>query len=272
MMKWLLLILVAAAAISPALAHEARPGFLQIIEETPAKYTFTWRRSLNARDLEQVSPIIPENCFTVGARSISKSGQSQSETWELACDSPLTGLELSGLVGTQNEVFLDIRLLDRSPITALLQSGTTSVDFDTSASGIIEYLRIGVEHLVFGIDHVLFVICLFLFIRTPIKLIQTLTACTIAHSLTLGLTVLGLAYPPQRPVEALIAISILFLCREFMLPEHKRSYMTVNAPWLMAFGFGLLHGFGFAGALGDIGLPQDQLLLSLFLKSISSFF
>ncbi|MEM6415449.1 MAG: HupE/UreJ family protein [Pseudomonadota bacterium] len=107
-----------------------------------------------------------------------------------------------------------------------------------------------------------------LFIRTPIRLIQTLTAFTLAHSLTSGLTVLGLAYPPQRPVEALIAISILFLCREFMLPDHRRSYITMNAPWVMALGVGLLHGFSFAGALGEIGLPQNQLLLSLFLFNV----
>ncbi|MEM6415818.1 MAG: HupE/UreJ family protein [Pseudomonadota bacterium] len=268
MMRWLFIIVLMMTSFGAAIAHEARPGFLQVIEETPATYSFTWRRSLTARDLALVSPIIPEDCSIVGVPSITKSGQSRSEVWRLECESPLTGLEFSGLLGTQNEVFLDVQLIDRPPIKALLQSKTARIDFETPQSGVIEYLRIGVEHLVFGIDHVLFVICLFLFIRTPIRLIQTLTAFTLAHSLTLGLTVLGFAYPPQRPVEALIAISILFLCREFMLPEHRRSYITMNTPWVMAFGFGLLHGFGFAGALGDIGLPQNQLLLSLFLFNV----
>ncbi|MEM7662749.1 MAG: HupE/UreJ family protein [Pseudomonadota bacterium] len=256
------------ALASPAVAHEVRPAFLQITETEPLEYEFVWRRSIDANDLARISPIIPEDCSVTSAPLMSIDNQSRSETWTLKCESAILELEFSGLSGTSKEIFLDVRLIDRAPISTLLRSGSSRIDFDNAQSGTLEYFRIGIEHLIFGIDHVLFVICLFLFVRTPIVLIQTLTAFTLAHSLTLGLSVLEIAYLPQRPVEALIALSILFLCREYLLPEAMRSQLTKSAPWLMAFGLGLLHGFGFAGALGDIGLPKDQILPALFLFNI----
>ena len=130
------------------------------------------------------------------------------------------------------------------------------------------YLVIGVEHLVFGIDHVLFVIGLFLFIRQPIPLLKTITAFTVAHSMTLALSVLDLVKLQQGPVEAIIALSILFLARELVQDESQRSTFTRGRPWIMAFLFGLLHGLGFAGALADIGLPEDTLWLSLLLFNV----
>jgi hypothetical protein len=99
-------------------------------------------------------------------------------------------------------------------------------------------------------------------------LLKTITAFTIAHSVTLALSVLGLVSLPQQPVEAVIALSILFLARELMLPETQRSTLTRVRPWIMAFAFGLLHGFGFAGALVDIGLPREQLALALLLFNV----
>ena len=130
------------------------------------------------------------------------------------------------------------------------------------------YLTLGVEHLIFGIDHVLFVIGLVLFIPNHWSLLKTITAFTLAHSITLALSVLELVRLPQGPVEAVIALSILFLARELTMPEERRSALTRGRPWIMALLFGLLHGFGFAGTLADIGLPRDQLALSLFLFNV----
>ena len=127
---------------------------------------------------------------------------------------------------------------------------------------------LGVEHLLFGIDHVLFVIGLVLFIPGRLDLLKTITAFTIAHSLTLALSVMEIVQVPQAPVEAIIALSILFLARALVLPEERRSALTRTRPWVMALVFGLLHGLGFAGVLAEIGLPPDQLALSLLLFNV----
>ena len=142
------------------------------------------------------------------------------------------------------------------------------LDLQDPVPPIAAYLTLGVEHLIFGIDHILFVIGLVLFIPDRWMLLKTITAFTVAHSLTLALSVLELVRLPQGPVEAVIALSILFLARELMLPEEKRSALMRVRPWLMAFTFGLLHGFGFAGALADIGLPEGDLALALFLFNV----
>ena len=127
---------------------------------------------------------------------------------------------------------------------------------------------IGIEHLIGGIDHVLFVIGLVLFIRSPWMLLKTITAFTLAHSITLALSILGIVSLPQAPVEAVIALSIVFLARELAQPEEQRSALTRSSPWLMAFAFGLLHGLGFAGVLREIGLPEDALFSSLLLFNV----
>ncbi len=122
--------------------------------------------------------------------------------------------------------------------------------------------------MLFGIDHILFVIGLVLYIKGFWPLVKTITSFTIAHSITLGLAVVGAVQVPQAPVEAIIALSIVFLARELLLTEAQRSRVTQQRPWLMAFAFGLLHGFGFAGALSDIGLPQDALAVALLLFNL----
>ncbi len=124
------------------------------------------------------------------------------------------------------------------------------------------------EHLLLGLDHILFVVGLVLFIGNTWTLVKAITAFTVAHSITLACSVLGLISLPQGPVEAVIALSILFLARELVEPPERRSRITMGRPWLMAFAFGLLHGFGFAGALTEIGLPPDRLAISLFLFNL----
>ena len=114
----------------------------------------------------------------------------------------------------------------------------------------------------------LFVIGLVLFIRSPWMLLKTITAFTLAHSITLALSILGIVSLPQAPVEAAIALSIVFLARELAQPEGQRSALTRSSPWLMAFVFGLLHGLGFAGVLREIGLPEDALFSSLLLFNV----
>ena len=150
----------------------------------------------------------------------------------------------------------------------ILRPADPSLDLSADNAESVSYLVIGIEHLVFGLDHVLFVIGLVLFIRAPLMLLKTITAFTIAHSITLALSIFELVSLPQGPVEAVIALSIVFLARELAQEEQQRSALTRSQPWVMAFAFGLLHGLGFAGALNDIGLPEDAVALSLLLFNI----
>ena len=136
------------------------------------------------------------------------------------------------------------------------------------ARPIVGYLRLGVEHLLSGVDHILFVVGLVLLVSGTWMMLKSITAFTVAHSITLVLSIFGIVHLPQAPVEAIITLSIVFLARELMLPLNQRSVLTMSKPWLIAFAFGLLHGFGFAGALAGIGLPQGQLALSLFLFNL----
>jgi hydrogenase/urease accessory protein HupE len=130
------------------------------------------------------------------------------------------------------------------------------------------YTVLGVEHILGGIDHLLFVLGLMLIVRSRWLLVKTITAFTVAHSVTLGAATLGWVHVPQPPVEAVIALSIVFLARELARQRHGRAGLVERYPWIVAFIFGLLHGFGFAGALREVGLPQTEIPLALFTFNI----
>lgn len=121
------------------------------------------------------------------------------------------------------------------------------------------YLLLGVDHILFGLDHLLFVLGVLLLISGPVKLVQTITSFTVAHSITLGFAVLGFASLPSAPIEFLIALSIVFLARESLLKDQGRATLAQKRPWIVAFAFGLFHGFGFAGALGELGLRDSDI-------------
>ena len=125
------------------------------------------------------------------------------------------------------------------------------------------YTWLGIEHILLGIDHLLFVLALLLIVNGKRRLLWTITAFTIAHSLTLAGATLGIVQIPQKPVEAVIALSILFLAMEIVHGQRGRPGAAARWPWLVAFVFGLLHGFGFAGALAEVGLPQQAIPLAL---------
>ena len=125
------------------------------------------------------------------------------------------------------------------------------------------YFALGVEHILAGVDHLLFVLGLLFLVGSWGRLIGTVTAFTVAHSLTLAAATLGLVYVPQKPVEAAIALSIAFVAADILRTDDARKSLTRRAPWIVAFVFGLLHGLGFAGALSDVGLPEHAVPLAL---------
>ena len=261
----LLALMLAAAS---AQAHEVRPAYLQIAETEPGVFSVLWKQPILQDRRLPIDPVLPEQCTPLSPVMREVTGSALLQNWTVECPLREGTIHISGLSRTITDVMVELSRLDGDTATHLLRPNSPSLSLDDPSPQVAAYLTLGVEHLVFGIDHVLFVIGLVLFIPSRWALLKTITAFTLAHSITLALSVLELVRLPQGPVEAVIALSILFLARELTLPEEARSALTRGRPWIMALLFGLLHGFGFAGALADIGLPRDQLALALFLFNV----
>ena len=260
--------LVLAVAAPFAAAHEVRPAYLEISETAPAQFQVLWKQPVLADRRLPIDPVLPAGCDPAPAAAPRHTGSALIQTWKVSCPLDNGTLSVSGLSATLTDVLVRISYLNGDSVSRVLRPSDPLLNLADPAPAVGAYLLLGVEHLLLGIDHILFVVGLVLFIRSPKVLVATVTAFTIAHSITLALSVLEVVRLPQGPVEAVIALSILFLARELMVPEARRSRITRAAPWVMAFAFGLLHGFGFAGALADIGLPRDQLAMSLLLFNL----
>ena len=264
-----LLIVVALGLIpSAGLAHEVRPAYLEIRETAPGTFAVTWKQPVLADRRLAIEPALPPECGRAAVQLPEHTGSALLERWETHCDLTRGTLRIDGLAATLTDALVRITYLNGDVRSQILKPADPSLDLAADTPAIGGYFLLGIEHLLLGIDHILFVVGLVLFIRSPWTLVKTVTAFTVAHSVTLALSVLGLVVLSPGPVEAVIALSILFLARELMVPEARRSRLTVAAPWIMAFAFGLLHGFGFAGALADIGLPRDQLAVSLLMFNL----
>ncbi|MGE0625331.1 MAG: HupE/UreJ family protein [Pseudomonadales bacterium] len=262
------LLLLALLPALAAVAHEVRPAYLSIEETEPGVHRVTWKQPVLGEYRLALDPVLPEHCEVLSEGLPENTGAALISRWDVRCDLSHGVIFIQGLSRTLTDVMVRITRLDGEQQTYMLKPDAPTLDLQDPVPPIAAYLTLGVEHLIFGIDHILFVIGLVLFIPDRWMLLKTITAFTVAHSLTLALSVLELVRLPQGPVEAVIALSILFLARELMLPEEKRSALMRVRPWLMAFTFGLLHGFGFAGALADIGLPEGDLALALFLFNV----
>ena len=263
-------ILLAAAALAspPLTAHEVRPAYLQIAETEPERFRVLWKQPIVQDRRLPIDPVLPNDCPPLADPVPEVVSGALVQQWEVACPLDQGAVHISGLARTLTDVMVEIKRLDGEQLTALLRPNSPSLDLGDPAPQVAAYLWLGVEHLLFGIDHVLFVIGLVYLIPSRWELLKTVTAFTLAHSVTLALSVLEMVRLAQGPVEAVIALSIVFLARELLQPPERRSQLTGRRPWIMAFIFGLLHGFGFAGALADIGLPRDQLAPALLLFNI----
>jgi len=176
-------------------------------------------------------------------------------------------IEFPWLEGTMTRLMVEIEWLDGARLLRIATAGARTLTVYGGTDGLaslkpvaFDYARLGVEHILTGFDHLLFVVALTLLVRKRRPLLVTITAFTVAHSLTLAATVLGLVTVPAAPVEATIALSIVLVCAECLRPGDS---LTRRAPWLVAFAFGLLHGLGFASALMDIGLPDKHIPAAL---------
>jgi hydrogenase/urease accessory protein HupE len=256
--------------MQPAHAHEVRPAYLQIDEVGPGRYQLLWRTPVLAGMRLPVVLRLPDEIHDVIEPAAQELSDSLVERRLFDAGSQgLAGrrIEFVGLQATLTDVLVRVQMLDGTHSSTLVRPSQPWVDITTSRGpfGVAgAYLMHGTEHILFGYDHLLFVLALILIVRSTRMLLLTVTAFTVAHSITLSLATLGVMHVPGPPVEATIALSILLLACEIVRSGQGRASLTAKWPWLVAFSFGLLHGFGFASALTEIGLPQGDIPLALF--------
>ena len=251
---------------SQCFAHEMRPAFAQLVE-TEEGISATLRQPL-------VPGFRPDLALDLGGCRVGAEIISQRQegtliqSWQEYCDQALSQstLAIRNLYPGVSEVLVSITHLDGSVQRFVVRPDNPVVNLGEADSPLLPaYLELGIEHLLAGLDHVLFVIALMVLITDRWRLIATITAFTIAHSITLALSTFELLQISQSAVEALIALSLLFMAVEML---SKTPSLTSNYPWLISFGFGLIHGLGFAGVLREVGLPDDAALWALLLFNI----
>jgi hypothetical protein len=269
----LLALVVLARGVS---ALEVRPASLELHEVSAGRFDVVWKQPLAGDRRLRIDPVFPMECRAESRGASVPAAGALVERFDLDCSAAqppgLEGrtLRVAGLERTLTDVLVRVHRLDGEASTHLLRPVAPSwVVGGAGGAAVAAYLRLGVEHLVFGVDHVLFVLGLLLLVRRPLALVEVVTAFTVAHSVTLALSATGVVRLAQGPVEAVIALSILFLAVELAKQQRGADLgLAGRSPWIVAFGFGLLHGFGFAGALAEIGLPRGDAALALLLFNV----
>jgi hypothetical protein len=264
----LILVIGLLSLVVPAQAHEIRPAYLEIVEQSEGQFQIAWKQPVIDGRRLVVDPVLPETCT---ARSEPQTGLLDGAVvskWQAQCDMRSGEIRISGLERTLTDVFVKLSYLDGDERTAVLKPSGPVLDLSTAqAAAAPAYIQLGFEHILSGPDHLLFVAGLLALVRLR-KLFWVITAFTLAHSLTLALTMFGLVSLAPGPVETLIAISIVLIAVEAVNALDGRPSFASRWPWLISFSFGLLHGFGFAGALGEIGLPERAELAALVFFNI----
>ena len=269
MIRVLLLVISLFALTAPARADDLRPGFLELTQVDAAHWQMVWKAPIVGGLATRSRPSLPDFC-TIGEGAPRLSGSSLVVSLEVVCTHPLDGAQI-GLAGMETgftDALVRIAPLDRPVQAERLTPDSPYVTVATEPDRwkvARTYFDLGVEHILEGYDHLLFVLSLVLLIRRWKQVAVTVTAFTVAHSITLALTTLGLVFVARRPLEICIALSIVFLAVEIVKEraDDAPRRMAARLPWLVAFAFGLLHGFGFAAALGEIGLPDGELPTAL---------
>jgi hypothetical protein len=258
--------------VIPALAHEIRPAYLELREVKPGEFSVLWktpmlgdlRLSLAPEFSGDAKPVTPVTRRTPPGASV--------QTWTLRSPA-LRGqtLRIRGLDATMTDALVRCEFLDGTAWTQRLFPAQPSALIPTAqtvwgVTGV--YSQLGIRHILSGIDHLLFVFALLILTRGGWMLVKAVTAFTVSHSITLSLAALGYVQIPQQPVEAIIALSIVFVASEIMHTRAGRPGLTARAPWVVAFIFGLMHGLGFAGGLSEAGLPADHIPTALAFFSV----
>ncbi|MFT5329550.1 MAG: hydrogenase/urease accessory protein HupE [Parasphingorhabdus sp.] len=249
-------------------ADELRPAYIEMTEQAPGQWSLLWKASANSRLGQTGEIIIPDNCKIEGEQQREYAGSNILTRLALRCDGSVQGnsIGLKGLELSTTDALVRIAPIDSAMQTLRLtpdQPTATLAKPSVISNVAATYTILGVEHILLGFDHLFFVLALVLLLKGGWLVAKTVTAFTIAHSLTLVGSTLGLLSLPPQPVEAVIALSIIFLAIEVVKAKPDEIRLSEQFPWIVAFLFGLLHGFGFAGALAEIGLPEGDVPLAL---------
>jgi len=255
----------------PARADEIRPALLDIKEQATGLYAVTWKVPTRGDRVLAISARLPASFELVGSPVVDDRPGARIErgTYKSSDGEPLQGqtIAIDGLSAVQTDVLLLVQLRDGSQHSAILRPVAPSFTIPLEASSLkigADYWRMGAIHILEGVDHLLFVLALLLIVKGLGPLVKAVTAFTVAHSITLALATLDVVHMPSAPTEAIIALSIVFLAAEIVHQREGVVGLTERYPWLIAFLFGLFHGLGFAGALSEIGVPQQAIPLALF--------
>jgi hydrogenase/urease accessory protein HupE len=258
----------------PANADEIRPALLDIKQQGTGLFAVTWKVPMRGDKVLAITPQLPDSLELVGTPTLQKVPGALIEhaTYKSNADS-LTGqmIAIDGLAAVQTDVLLLIQLQDGTQHSAILRPSSPQFTIPLEASKLQvagDYWRLGTIHILEGVDHLLFVLALLLIVVGFKQLLTAVTAFTVAHSITLVLATLGVVHVPAAPTEAIIALSILFLATEIVHQRDGQFSLTEKYPWVVAFAFGLFHGLGFAGALSEIGVPQHEVPLALFMFNV----
>jgi hypothetical protein len=256
------------------LADEFRPALLEINEHDGGWIDIVWKVPMRGDQVLALTPVLPEFLELMGPGSARQVPGARVETRSYRTGlQTLNGVTLSieGLSAVPADVLVRVRLRDGAEHSAILRSGTSSFTIPEQATRVnlaISYWRMGTIHILEGYDHLLFLLTLLLIVSGIWPLLKTVTAFTLAHSLTLALATLGLLYIPPVPTEAVISLSIVLLAVEVVRKNQGQLTLSERYPWLVAFTFGLVHGLGFAGALSEIGVPPNEVPLALLMFNV----
>ena len=267
--KTLGVVFVLAVSTPYARAHEVRPAYLEIKETVPGQFSVLWRTPVLAGMRLPVALKLPDELRNVKEPVVQELADSLIERrWIEAGPQGLAGkrIEFPGLQLTITDALVRYEMLDGRKGTAIVRPAQPWLEMAAAQSwlGVAgTYVGQGILHILFGVDHLLFVFGLLLIVKDRWMLIKTITAFTVAHSITLAIATLGYASVPTVPLNAAIALSILFLGPEIVRCWRGETSLTIKHPWVVAFVFGLIHGFGFASTLTSAGLPRHDLPLAL---------
>lgn len=273
---WKLLPAFVALAVllcsSPAFAHELRPAYLQLHEEKPGEFSVFWKTPMLGDARLALEPEFSGHAKAITPITTRSPVGASIQRWTLHAPA-LRGqtLHILGLESTMTDALIRIEFADSTEWTKLLtpqQPATVIPKTSSRLETADAYMKLGVLHILTGVDHLLFILALIIITGGGWKLVKTVTAFTVAHSITLTAATLGYVHVPQRPVEAVIALSIVFVACEIVHGRQGRPGLTEQWPWIIALTFGLLHGLGFAGALSDVGLPATHIPLALLFFSV----
>ena len=265
MIRLLVALCIALTVIARAEAHDLKPSYLAITESAPDTYSVLWKAPAMGEMRLAVYPRLPESAAETTPREGAFMNDAYIERWTVSAPTGFAGetIAFDGLAESRTDVIVRIERLSGEVSTARATSASPSI-IVPAATGwqqvATAYVWLGVEHILFGIDHLLFVLALILLARRWSTIALTITAFTVAHSITLGAATLGYLNVPGPPVEAAIALSIVLVAVEILKSRAAGdASITARFPWVVAFGFGLLHGLGFAGALSEVGLPSHAI-------------